>query len=100
MSRVAEVLGVSRSQLHARAAGASNPRGPCCKAEDAELLPVLRRLVDARPTYGNRHIAACLEQEAQGGRVGDHQPQARSSHSWPAWLDAGALHRPPGRSPS
>ena len=58
MSRVAEVLGVSRSQLHARASGQAKPRGPYAKSLDAELLPALRRLVDARPTYGYRHIAA------------------------------------------
>ena len=100
MSRVAEVLSVSRSQLHSRAAGTSNPRGPYCKAEDAELLPVLRRLVDARPTYGYWRIAACLEQGAQGGRAGVNQPQAPSSHPESERADAGALQRPPGRSPS
>ena len=63
MSRVAEVLGVSRSQVHARTSGQSKPRGPYSKAEDAELLPVLRRLVDARPTYGYRRIAALLNRE-------------------------------------
>lgn len=63
VSRVAEVLGVSRSQVHARAAGTSSPRGPYCKAEDAELLPALRHLVDARPTYGYRRIAALLNRE-------------------------------------
>lgn len=80
MSRVAEVLGVSRSQLQARTTGRSKTRGPYLKAEDAELLPVLRRLVDARPTYGYplpgralRHamsrkgrIAALLNRERHG----------------------------------
>jgi putative transposase len=63
MSRVAEVLGVSRSQLHARASGQSKSRGRHSKPEDAELLPALRRLVDARPTYGYRRIAALLNRE-------------------------------------
>jgi putative transposase len=63
MSRVAEVLGVSRSQLHARASGQSKPRGPYSKPDDAELLPALRRLVDARPTYGYRRITALLNRE-------------------------------------
>ena len=58
MSRVAEAIGVSRSQLHARASRAAKPRGAYCKAEDAELLPAIRRLVDARPTYGYRRITA------------------------------------------
>jgi putative transposase len=63
MSRVAETLSVSRSQLHARASGASKPRGPYRKAEDIELLPAIRRLIDARPTYGYRRIAALLNRE-------------------------------------
>ena len=60
MSRVAEAIGVSRSQLHARASRAAKPRGAYCKAEDAELLPAIRRLVElhARPTYGYRRITA------------------------------------------
>jgi transposase InsO family protein len=33
------------------------------KAEDAELLPAIRRLVDQRPTYGYRRIAALLNRE-------------------------------------
>ena len=41
MSHVAAALGVSRSQLHARASGASRPRGSYRKAEDDELLPAI-----------------------------------------------------------
>ena len=62
MSRVAEVLEVSRSQLHARASGVSKLRG-AYKAADAELLPEIRRLVDQRPTHGYRRIAALLNRE-------------------------------------
>ena len=63
MSRVAETIGVSRSQLHARATGTSKPRGCYRKAEDDALLPALRRLVDDRPTYGYRRITALLNRE-------------------------------------
>jgi transposase InsO family protein len=63
MKAVAETIGMSRSQLHARAAGTSKPRGLYRKAEDDDLLPVLRRLVDARPTYGYRRITALLNRE-------------------------------------
>jgi putative transposase len=63
MSRVAEVLEVSRSQLHARTSGVSRPRGSYRKADDAELLPAIRRLVDDRPTYGYRRIAVLLNRE-------------------------------------
>ena len=63
MSRVADVLEVSRSQLHARASGASRPRSPSRKAEDADLLPAIRRLVDQRPTDGYRRLTALLNRE-------------------------------------
>ena len=63
MSVVAETIGVSRSQLHARVAGTSKPRGRYHKVEDNDLLPAIRRLVDARPTYGYRRITALLNRE-------------------------------------
>ena len=52
MKTVADTLGVSRSNLAERLKGRSRPRGSYRKAEDAELLPSIRRLVDQRPTYG------------------------------------------------
>ena len=63
MSAVARTIGVSRSQLHARVTGRGKPRSPYRKAEDDELLPAIRRLVDERPTYGYRRIAALLNRE-------------------------------------
>ncbi len=63
MKAVAEAIGVSRSQLHARSVSASKPRGRYRKAEDDELLPVLRHLVDQRPAYGCRRITALLNRE-------------------------------------
>lgn len=63
MKTVAETLGVSRSNLVERLKGRSKPRGSYHKAEDAELLPAIRRLVDQRPTYGYRRIAALFNRE-------------------------------------
>jgi len=63
MKAVADTLGVSRSNLIERLKGKSKPRGPYHKVEDAELLPTIRRLVDQRPTYGYRRIAALLNRE-------------------------------------
>ncbi len=54
MKAVADTLDVSRSNLIERLKGKSKPRGPYHKVEDAELLPIIRRLVDQRPTYGYR----------------------------------------------
>lgn len=63
MKTVADVLKVSRSNLAERLSGRSKSRGPYHKIEDADLLPAIRRLVDARPTYGYRRIAALLNRE-------------------------------------
>ena len=52
MKRIAEALGVSRSNLAERTRGVRPPRGPYLKAEDAVLLPIIRSFVDERPTYG------------------------------------------------
>lgn len=57
MKTVADAMGVSRSNLAERLKGKSKPRGLYRKTEDAEVLPAIRRLVDARPTYGYRRIA-------------------------------------------
>lgn len=63
MTRVAETLGVSRSNLQERVNGANQARGPYLKAGDETLLPLIRRFVDERPTYGYRRIAALVNRE-------------------------------------
>lgn len=65
MKTVADTLGVSRSNLTERINGTSKPRGCYRKAEDVELLPYIRKLVDERPTYGYLRIAALLNRECQ-----------------------------------
>ena len=49
VKRVAEALGVSRSNLVERRDGKSRPRGPYRRADDKALLPLIRRFVDKRP---------------------------------------------------
>ena len=63
MTAVAETLGVSRSHLHDKVRRASKPRGSYRKPEDDALLPLVRRLVDERPTYGYRRITALANRE-------------------------------------
>ena len=60
MKTVADTLGVSRSNLHDRVRKPERSRSAYTKAGDEELLPAIRRVVDARPTYGYRRIAALL----------------------------------------
>lgn len=63
MKTVADVLGVSRSNLHDRLKGTAKPRRRTHKAQDAGLLPRITALVTARPTYGYRRITAVLNRQ-------------------------------------
>lgn len=58
MKAVADTVGVTRSNLHERLERLPKPRGQYRKAEDVELLPAIRQIVDERPSYGYRRIAA------------------------------------------
>jgi transposase InsO family protein len=60
---IAATLGVARSNLVERKDGARPRRGPQTRVGDIELAADIRRLVDARPTYGYRRIAALLKRE-------------------------------------
>jgi putative transposase len=63
MKAVADTLGVARSHLHDKVRRASKPRSPYRKAEDGQLLSLVRRLVNERPTYGYRRITALANRE-------------------------------------
>ena len=52
---------------------------PYRKPEDAALLPLIRRLVDERPTYGYRRPDSPPEPAAPDGRQTDGQRQARAA---------------------
>ena len=75
MSVVAQALGVSRSQLHARLAGPVEPRRRYRKAQDAVVVPLITALVTARPTYGYRRITALLNRHlrADGAAPVNHK---------------------------
>jgi putative transposase len=63
MKAIAETLGVSRSNLIERPPRTPRPRRPYRKPEDAVLLPLIRQLVDERPTYGYRRLTALLNRQ-------------------------------------
>lgn len=60
---ISTALGAARSNVLERRDGKSPPRGPQDRAGDPELAGAIRRLVDARPTYGYRRITALLKRE-------------------------------------
>jgi hypothetical protein len=49
---ISTTLGVARSNIVERRDGNRRRRGPQERAGDVELGDAIRRLVDARPTYG------------------------------------------------
>ena len=63
MKTIAGTLGVARSNVIERRDGKSLQRGPQERPGDVELAAAIRRLVDARPTYGYRRIAALFKRE-------------------------------------
>jgi transposase InsO family protein len=66
MKRVAETIGVSRSRLAERTSGEPKPRSPrYSKADDAELLPLIRDIIDDRMTYGYRRVCAVLNRRLE-----------------------------------
>lgn len=75
MKTVAETLGVARSNLVERLKDRGRPRQRHHKAEDALLLPLIRRVVDERPTCGYRRITALLNRQlaAEGRPPANHK---------------------------
>ena len=67
MKAIADVLWVSRSNLHDRLKGTTKPRRRTHKAQDATLLPLITALVTARPTSGYRRITAVLNRQLRVG---------------------------------
>jgi transposase InsO family protein len=76
MKRIAEALEVSRSRLHERATRPERTRPPrYCVTDDAWLLPLIREIVDGRPTYGYRRACAVLNRRlaAEGRPAVNHK---------------------------
>jgi len=65
MKTVSDTLGVARSNLAERLRRAAVPRRPYRKAADDDLLPLIRRLVDERPSYGYRRITRLVNRQHQ-----------------------------------
>jgi len=75
MKTIADVLGVARSHLHERVHRSTAPRRHYHKAADEELSPLIRRVVDERPTYGYRRVTALVNRllAAEGKPTANHK---------------------------
>jgi transposase InsO family protein len=61
MKTVSDTLKVSRSQQYVRKAAEGTKKGRYKpKPEDADDLPLIRQVIDKRPTYGYRRVAAVV----------------------------------------
>ena len=60
MTAIANALGVSRSNMYE-----GEKARTVTKASDDELLPIIKELIDKRPTYGYRRITALLRGQTQ-----------------------------------
>ena len=69
MKTIANTLNVARSNLIERRDQKHPKRGPQERPGDAELLADIRRLVDHRPTYGYRRVAALLRRERRSASL-------------------------------
>ena len=63
MKAVADTLAVARSNLIEWVSRRAKSRRPYRKAGDNELLALIRRLVDERPTYGYRRIRRLINRQ-------------------------------------
>lgn len=90
MKAVAQTLGVSRSNLHERQRGSTEPRRSYHKAQDAA------RLVAERPTYGYRRICAVLNRElkAEGLAPANHKRVYRIMKANNLLLERSGFDRP------
>lgn len=63
MKAICQTMEVSRSNIVERQRSATQPPKKYRMADDAWLLPMIRALVDERPTYGYRRIHALLNRQ-------------------------------------
>lgn len=75
MKTITDTLGVARSNVAERIKGLRPKRGPQTRDGDLALAAEIRRLVDARPTYGYRRIAALIKRERRS--AGDRPVNAK-----------------------
>ena len=63
MKSVADTMGIARSNLIERMNRSAKVRGRYRKDDDEALAVLIRRLVDERPSYGYRRIAALVNRQ-------------------------------------
>ena len=98
MKAVADTLAVARSNLIEHVSRRAKWRRPYRKAGDDELLALIRRLVDERPTYGYRRIRCLINRQRSGQRKAASQWQACAADHAGQQTDARTAYRSPARA--
>jgi hypothetical protein len=98
MKAVADTLAVARSNLIERVSRRAKSRRPYRKAGDNELLALIRRLVDERPTYGLSAYPAPHKPAAKGQWKAASQWQACAADHAGQQTDARTAYWPPARA--
>jgi hypothetical protein len=93
---VADVLEVSRSNLHDRVNRSAKPPRGYHKAQDAVVLPHIQTLVAKRPTYGSRRMTAILNRQlrSEGLAAVNHKRVYRIMERNNLLLQRSGLDRP------
>ncbi len=98
MSAVAKTLDVARSNLAERKQGATKPRGRDRKAEDARLLPLIRAIIDERPTYGSPRLRSGEPEIGRGRQAAHYHETGSPDHANHGLTLERPIARRPGRS--
>lgn len=98
MKRIAETLKVSRSNLNARIKGKTSPRQSRYRMKkDRETAEAIRPLIDRKPTFGYRRIAALLNrQRRKEGRPPVNHKRVYRIMAMNGWLLQKHTAGPPG----
>ncbi len=95
MKAVADTLAIARSNLVARVTRSGRPRGRYRKAGDDELLVLIRRLLDERPSYGYRRITRLLNRQQRA----EDRPKLNAKRVLRMQANQLTLQRHTGRRP-
>ena len=90
MKAIADALEVSRSNLTARSSHARPKRGHYEKSDDERLIPMIRAIVDERPTNGYRRVTAHLNRRLRKAQ----QPIVNHKRIYRIMLREGLLLQP------
>ena len=97
MKAVADTLAVARSNLIELVSRRAKSRRPYRKAGDNELLALIRRLVDERPTYGYRRIRRLISRQRKANGKPPVNGKACAADHAGQQTDARTAYRLPGQ---